>query len=80
MNAWNRNFIPPFLLVPQGVSRALRRAGGKEIFGAAKTAAREHGVPLMVHIGDLSARRNLSQHGRELVVALRKAEPGVPPG
>ncbi|MFC6084116.1 amidohydrolase family protein [Sphaerisporangium aureirubrum] len=30
---------------------------GKEIFEAAKGVAREHGVPLMVHIGDLSARR-----------------------
>jgi dihydroorotase len=30
---------------------------GKEIFAAAKTVAREHGVPLMLHIGDLSAHR-----------------------
>lgn len=28
VNAWNRNVIPPWLLVPQGVSRAIRRAGG----------------------------------------------------
>ncbi|GIH26611.1 dihydroorotase [Acrocarpospora phusangensis] len=30
---------------------------GKEIFAAAKGVAREHQVPLMVHIGDLSAHR-----------------------
>ncbi|GAA0440685.1 dihydroorotase [Acrocarpospora corrugata] len=33
---------------------------GKEIFAAAKSVAREHGVPLMVHIGDLSAHRRPS--------------------
>ncbi|WP_062351818.1 amidohydrolase family protein [Herbidospora yilanensis] len=30
---------------------------GKEVVAAAKDVAREHGVPLMVHIGDLSAHR-----------------------
>ncbi|MEO3854355.1 amidohydrolase family protein [Acrocarpospora sp. B8E8] len=30
---------------------------GKEVFAAAKDVAREYGVPLMVHIGDLSAHR-----------------------
>src|SRR5690606_29766975 len=28
VNPWNRNAIPSWLLLPQGVSRALRRAGG----------------------------------------------------
>ncbi len=28
VNPWNRNAIPTWLLLPQGVSRALRRAGG----------------------------------------------------
>lgn len=32
VNAWNRNFIPYWLLIPQGVSRSLRRRGGSEIF------------------------------------------------
>ena len=32
VNAWNRNFIPHWLLVPQGVSRALRKRGGRGIF------------------------------------------------
>jgi ADP-ribosylglycohydrolase/O-acetyl-ADP-ribose deacetylase (regulator of RNase III) len=31
VNAWNRNLIPAWLLLPQGVSRAVRRAGGREI-------------------------------------------------
>lgn len=33
VNPWNQNAIPTWLLVPQGVSRALRRAGGGRAFG-----------------------------------------------
>jgi O-acetyl-ADP-ribose deacetylase (regulator of RNase III) len=32
VNAWNRNFIPWWLLLPQGVSRAIKRAAGTEPF------------------------------------------------
>jgi len=32
VNAWNRNLIPWWLLIPQGVSRAIRRRGGNEPF------------------------------------------------
>jgi O-acetyl-ADP-ribose deacetylase (regulator of RNase III) len=32
VNAWNRNLIPWWLLLPQGVSRAIKRRGGKEPF------------------------------------------------
>ncbi|MFG1972724.1 amidohydrolase family protein [Nonomuraea fuscirosea] len=35
---------------------------GKDVVAAAKAVAREHGVPLMVHIGDLSARRRPDPH------------------
>jgi len=28
VNAWNRNFIPHWLLIPQGVSKALRKSAG----------------------------------------------------
>ncbi|WP_219460103.1 amidohydrolase family protein [Nonomuraea rhizosphaerae] len=35
---------------------------GKDIVAATKAVAREHGVPLMVHIGDLSARRRPDPH------------------
>ena len=27
VNAWNRNVIPAWLLLPQGVSKAIRKAG-----------------------------------------------------
>ncbi len=32
VNAWNRNFIPWWLLLPQGVSRAIKKRGGTEPF------------------------------------------------
>lgn len=32
VNAWNRNLIPWWLLLPQGVSRAIKRRAGKEPF------------------------------------------------
>src|SRR5258707_99421 len=32
VNAWNRNLIPWWLLLPQGVSGAVKRRGGKEPF------------------------------------------------
>ncbi|BBG05342.1 MULTISPECIES: amidohydrolase family protein [Pseudonocardia] len=35
---------------------------GKEILGRSRQVAQEHGVPLMVHIGDLSARRRPDPH------------------
>lgn len=32
VNAWNRNFIPWWLLIPQGVSGAIKRRGGYQPF------------------------------------------------
>lgn len=32
VNAWNRNLIPWWLLLPQGVSGAIKRKGGREPF------------------------------------------------
>jgi O-acetyl-ADP-ribose deacetylase (regulator of RNase III) len=32
VNAWNRNIIPWWLLLPQGVSGAIKRRGGTELF------------------------------------------------
>jgi O-acetyl-ADP-ribose deacetylase (regulator of RNase III) len=32
VNAWNRNLFPWWLLLPQGVSRAIKRRGGTEPF------------------------------------------------
>lgn len=43
VNAWNRNFIPYWLLLPQGVSGAIRRAAGREPF---RELARHGVLPL----------------------------------
>ncbi len=32
VNAWNRNFIPWWLLLPQGVSKAIKRRAGNAPF------------------------------------------------
>lgn len=40
VNSWNRNFIPHWLLVPQGVSGAIRRKAGSEPF----REVRKHGL------------------------------------
>jgi O-acetyl-ADP-ribose deacetylase (regulator of RNase III) len=40
VNAWNRNFIPWWLLLPQGVSGAIQRRAGTEPF----RELRRHGV------------------------------------
>ena len=43
VNAWNRNLIPWWLLLPQGVSRAIKRRGGTEPF---RELARRGMIPL----------------------------------
>jgi len=43
VNAWNRNLIPWWLLIPQGVSRAIKRRAGKEPF---REVARLGTIPL----------------------------------
>jgi O-acetyl-ADP-ribose deacetylase len=43
VNAWNRNVIPWWLLLPQGVSGAIKRSGGYEPF---KELARTGPMPL----------------------------------
>lgn len=43
VNAWNRNVIPAWLLLPQGVSRSIRRAGGR---AAIREIARRGPLPL----------------------------------
>ena len=40
VNSWNRNFIPWWLLLPQGVSGAIKRHGGVEPF----RELRRHGI------------------------------------
>ena len=43
VNAWNRNIIPWWLLLPQGVSRAIKRRGGTAPF---KEVGRHGSIPL----------------------------------
>ncbi len=43
VNAWNRNIIPWWLLLPQGVSGAIKRRGGKAPF---REAGRHGAIPL----------------------------------
>lgn len=43
VNAWNRNVIPWWLLLPQGVSRAIKRRGGTQPF---REVARHGSMPL----------------------------------
>ena len=43
VNAWNRNLIPWWLLLPQGVSRAIKRRGGK---GPFRELGRKGMIPL----------------------------------
>lgn len=43
VNAWNRNIIPWWLLLPQGVSGAIKRHGGKQPF---REVARHGPIPL----------------------------------
>ncbi len=43
VNAWNRNVIPAWLLLPQGVSKAIRKAGGRE---AIRRVSRRAPLPL----------------------------------
>ncbi|MDR1963690.1 MAG: macro domain-containing protein [Planctomycetaceae bacterium] len=42
-NAWNRNIIPWWLLLPQGISGAIKRYGGYEPF---RELARSGSIPL----------------------------------
>lgn len=43
VNAWNRNIIPWWLLIPQGVSGAIKKRGGHEPF---REVARHGPIPL----------------------------------
>ncbi|WP_051058124.1 macro domain-containing protein [Rhodopirellula baltica] len=65
VNAWNRNIIPWRLLLPQGVSGAIKRRGGHTPFrelakhgaiplgGAALTSARDLPFKAIIHVADI---------------------------
>ena len=65
VNAWNRNFIPPWLLLQQGVSKAIRRRAGygpfREVYkqgmlplgGAALTSAGRLPFKAIIHVAGI---------------------------
>ncbi len=67
VNAWNRNFIPYWLLVPQGVSKAIRKKSGnkpfKEVFkfgllssgDAVITSAGKLKYKAIIHVAGINA-------------------------
>jgi O-acetyl-ADP-ribose deacetylase len=66
VNAWNRNLIPWWLLLPQGVSRAIKRRGGNEPFreighkgliplgGAVETGAGRLPFKAIIHVAGIN--------------------------
>jgi O-acetyl-ADP-ribose deacetylase (regulator of RNase III) len=66
VNAWNRNLIPWWLLLPQGVSRTIKRRGGKQPFrelnrmgmiplgGAVETGAGRLPFKAIIHVAGIS--------------------------
>ena len=80
VNAWNRNIIPWWLLIPQGVSRAIRRRAGTEPFkelrrhgsiplgGAVRTGAGELPHKAIVHVAGISMWWRASEESIRLSV------------
>ena len=68
VNAWNRNIIPWWLLIPQGVSGAIKRRAGLEPF---RELARKGAIPLggavETHAGKLSFRSIIHVAGINLL-------------
>ncbi len=57
VNAWNRNFIPWWLLLPQGVSGAIKRRGGTEPFRElSRMGVLKTGQAVLTSAGRLSFR------------------------
>jgi len=66
VNAWNRNFIPWWLLLTQGVSQAIKRRGGKGPFrevgrkgmiplgGAVETGAGDLPFKAIIHVAGIN--------------------------
>lgn len=66
VNAWNRNLIPWWLLLPQGVSGAIKRRGGKQPFrelarlgmiplgGAVTTSAGQLPFRAIIHVAGIN--------------------------
>jgi O-acetyl-ADP-ribose deacetylase (regulator of RNase III) len=73
VNAWNRNLIPWWLLIPQGVSRAIKRRGGTSPFrevrkagliplgGAVETGAGRLPYRAIIHVAGINLLRRSSE-------------------
>jgi len=54
VNAWNRNIIPWWLLIPQGVSAAIKKAAGTDVFRQLQTYGPiPLGGAILTHAGKL---------------------------
>src|SRR5689334_3639091 len=74
VNAWNRNIIPWWLLLPQGVSGAIKRRGGLEPFrelgrqgaiplgGAVETCAGRLPFRSIIHVAGINMFWRSSEH------------------
>lgn len=73
VNSWNRNIIPWWLLIPQGVSGAIKRRGGYQPFrelgclgsiplgGAVQTSAGRLPYKAIIHVAGISMLWRSSQ-------------------
>lgn len=80
VNSWNRNFIPWWLLLPQGVSGAIKRRGGTAPFrelsrvgilplgGAVVTTAGKLPFKAIIHVAGLHGYWRASEKSIELSV------------
>lgn len=88
VNAWNRNFFPWWLLVPQGVSRAIRKKAGNQPFrelarmpvlklgDAVHTSAGNLSYKAIIHVAGINAFWHGTQYSirTSVVNALTLAE------
>jgi len=74
VNSWNRNIIPWWLLLPQGVSGAIKKRGGKAPFrevakhgaiplgGAVLTSAGKLSFKAIIHVAGINILWRASEH------------------
>ncbi|MCB0353144.1 MAG: macro domain-containing protein [Bdellovibrionales bacterium] len=78
VNAWNRNLIPYWLLVTQGVSRAIKRAAGTEPFQELRTfGVLPLGASRLTGAGELSDQFKGIIHSAGINHAWRSSEDSV---
>ena len=74
VNAWNRNIIPRWLLLPQGVSRAIKRRAGPAPFRELdRMGAIEEGGARLTSAGDLPHRAIIHVAGINLLWVATRA-------